>query len=1288
MKFIEKIFDKIRNNVNAPSVVKLEGINEAGFCFICAAIHARFPDRDLLIVLENSREQEKLFNEFQTWQKLFSSEKERDSDNAAVPLFFSAWDVLPNDGRLPGVDSISDRLTTISKLFQKNRHALLNQISTKNIFETINGSTLTENNPQNRGCVVFASSVSLIQKTLSPEFLAARILNLKIGDKINLYQISEHLVNAYYDPVAKVGQKGEFSVRGGILDVYPLSSELPVRIEFFGDLIDSMRVFDPITQISQEAIDSVSLSPAGEFAILKNLSGKRAYETTKNPDKNFSEKIIALEDNPRIVASADKSFLKNSGDIEGVFASTLLDYFNKNAILILCEPERIEESVHSFCSDFGEDEPLYCSWEEIIDRARRMGMEIIELTENIQSSPETSHVLFQNTTGCAVAENPSENRLIVNHDSDEINLDAEEKIVGFLNSLEAWRPLVEHGIEYQIHQLQTQSFFAQIQNWITSGYTALLICPHETQFERFKELWAEFNLNKQYLPDKIQNSVQNVLLEKLYNGFNAEQKDGRILFFQGSINRGFIIADEKFVVISDTEIFGRIKTPQPRSLKSKYRAHFFHQFIDLAELEEGDYVVHANYGIGRFLGLTKLSADSKSGLEGEECLVIEYAPSKKGQEPPKLYVPVNEAHLVTKYVGTGRGRPILNKLTGKKWQNTKEKAQNAIKDYASKLLTLQAERMITPGFAFLPDTPWQHDFENSFEFEETPDQLRAIMETKKDMESPKPMDRLICGDAGYGKTEVALRAAFKAVMSGKQVAVLAPTTVLAQQHYMTFTSRMAAFPINICLLSRFKTRAQQKELIEQIANGSIDIVIGTHRIIQDDVQFHDLGLLIIDEEQRFGVLHKEKLKFLKRQVDVLTLSATPIPRTLYLSLMGARDMSIIETPPHDRLPIETIVARYDDNLVRDAIRRELNRGGQVFYLHNQIYDIEDVADKLKKLVPEARIVVGHGRMPASKLEKVMSAFITGKADVLLSTTIVENGLDIPNANTIIIDRADKYGLSDLYQLRGRVGRYRRQAYAYLLIPRHTELLADARKRIAAIKQYSTPGSGFKVAMRDLEIRGAGNILGVEQSGHIAAIGFHLYCQLLNQAIKSLKGQKSGVVKNVATRLDFLITNPAQEIPQKPPSRKPKIEERKPFLVPREVAVYVDDEDSWREQEDDVRIEYAPAYIPADYIQDYSQRTEIYRKIAQASTIEELAEVEKEIRDRFGKIPPAVKYFLLLEEIKIIAAEKGITSIETEGNKLKVIRNNDYLMIAGKFPRLTRIKPEAKIKEIIHLLKSL
>jgi transcription-repair coupling factor (superfamily II helicase) len=762
-----------------------------------------------------------------------------------------------------------------------------------------------------------------------------------------------------------------------------------------------------------------------------------------------------------------------------------------------------------------------------------------------------------------------------------------------------------------------------------------------------------------------------------------------------------LFEDAKVVVVTDAEVFGRYRFQRPRRLKSSHaQATRSALDIDFTELDESDYVVHLQHGIGRYLGLEVLPAGLgvkptegtfAGAKEGQECLVIEYAPSDPTQPNPKLYVPVTEAHLVSKYVGTGKARPPLNVLGGTRWAKAKAHAEEAVRDVASELLAIQAARESQAGHAFAVDTPWQREFEGSFIYEETPDQMRAIVETKRDMERPKPMDRLICGDVGFGKTEVGIRAAFKAVMEGTQVAVLVPTTVLAQQHYNTFRERMADYPVRIELLSRFRSRREQQKVVAELVSGAVDIVIGTHRLLQSDIGFKDLGLVVIDEEQRFGVMHKEKFKMLRKIVDVLTLSATPIPRTLYLALTGARDMSTIQTPPNDRLPVETIVTAYDERVIRDAIQREINRGGQVFFLHNRVMTIETMAQKLRALVPQARMAVGHGQMDSDQLEEVMTKFVNGEADVLLSTTIIESGLDIPNANTIIIDRADRFGLSDLYQLRGRVGRYKHQAYAYLLLPRHGNLMADVRKRISAIKQYSTLGSGFKIAMRDLEIRGAGNLLGSEQSGHITAVGFDLYCQLLKQSVSSLKGEKVMPRVEVEIRLDFLPLGTRAEVSKssKQTSKarvheaRSAVQDQKP--VPMEGNSDLDDS-KLKHRKSEVGIETeAGAYIPLKYISESRQRIEIYRKLAQATDKSFLQNLVKELQDRFGPLPGPLKLLLEVNELRIIAAEKGISAIEASEDRVMLTRNKDFIMTDGKFPRLTKSVPSARLKEIKKLL---
>jgi len=572
------------------------------------------------------------------------------------------------------------------------------------------------------------------------------------------------------------------------------------------------------------------------------------------------------------------------------------------------------------------------------------------------------------------------------------------------------------------------------------------------------------------------------------------------------------------------------------------------------------------------------------------------------------------------------------------------------------------------GYAFTPDTKWQAEFERSFPFRETPDQMKAIIDTKMDMERPRPMDRLICGDVGFGKTEVAVRAAFKAVMEGKQVAVLAPTTVLAQQHFEVFRQRMLEYPVRIEMLSRFRSHSEQKKVLQLLREGGVDIVIGTHRLISGDVAFKDLGLVVIDEEQRFGVLHKEKFKELFKLVDVLTLSATPIPRTLYLSLVGVKDMSTIETPPLNRLPVETVVSAYDERIIRAAIDRELERQGQVFFLHNRVASIERVRDRIVHLCPQARVEIGHGQMDADELEAVMARFIAGKTDVLVCTTIIESGLDIPNANTIVIDRADQFGLADLYQLRGRVGRAEHKAYAYLLLPREMMTVGAARKRISAIKQYSRLGAGFRIAMRDLEIRGAGSILGTAQSGHIIAVGFDLYCQLLKQAVAQLKGQKPRLRLDVDVRLNFVVTNEAEFV--KPPN------------VARASGLRAHNASETH------ALPRIPAFIPVAYVSDPAMRIRSYREIAEITSREQLERLRRDWRDRFGMFPPSVDNLFVLVEIKLAAAESGVSRVEVRERKVMLTRHGDFILVAGKFPRLVGSKIDQHLPEVVELIKKL
>jgi len=745
----------------------------------------------------------------------------------------------------------------------------------------------------------------------------------------------------------------------------------------------------------------------------------------------------------------------------------------------------------------------------------------------------------------------------------------------------------------------------------------------------------------------------------------------RVSILSRGLSRGGFVSPQAISLFS---LLPRFAAHARRRLR---RAERHRAQIDFSELTEGDLVVHLEHGVGRFLGLIKIGRARPPGApepqlpdrpavgpyqdEEQEVLALEFA------DEAKLYVPLEQAYLVSRYIGVGKKSPPLSSLGDGRWARAKIKAAASIFDYAGKMLVVQAERQTRPGHTFAPDTRWQAEFEHSFPFRETPDQMKAIIDTKIDMERPRPMDRLICGDVGFGKTEVAVRAAFKAVMDGKQVAVLAPTTVLAQQHFEVFRQRMLDYPVRIEMLSRFRSQSEQKKILQLLREGGVDIVIGTHRLISGDVVFKDLGLVVIDEEQRFGVLHKEKFKELFKLVDVLTLSATPIPRTLYLSLVGAKDMSTIETPPLNRLPVETVVSAYDERLIRAAIDRELERQGQVFFLHNRVATIERVRDRIIHLCPQARVEIGHGQMDADELEAVMARFIAGKTDVLVCTTIIESGLDIPNANTIIIDRADQFGLADLYQLRGRVGRAEHKAYAYLLLPREMMTIGAARKRISAIKQYSSLGAGFRIAMRDLEIRGAGSILGTAQSGHIMAIGFDLYCQLLKQAVAQLKGEKPRLRLDVDLRLDFVVTNEAEFIPTTTRSGGLQSAEALVKAPPHE------------------RI---PAFIPVTYISDSALRIRAYREIAEITSHEQLDRLRRDWRDRFGPSPPAVDNLFTLVEIKLAAAEAGVSRMEVRDRKLMLTRRGDFILVAGKFPRLVGAKMEPRLWEIVELIKKL
>ena len=764
--------------------------------------------------------------------------------------------------------------------------------------------------------------------------------------------------------------------------------------------------------------------------------------------------------------------------------------------------------------------------------------------------------------------------------------------------------------DFVLNETRREQLARQVREWRAQDWRVVVVFHNDAERERFSELAP---------------------------GLQAGEFETAL----GLLYRGFTVPTARLAVLSGAEIFGRhvparrvrgSKLDDPETLRKARDV--------LRELSAGDIVVHAEHGIARYGGLEQRSAGGRS----EEVLVLHYA------DGAKLFVPVAQAHQVSRYVGIGGRTPTLSKLGGGAWQKTRRTAEKSVEAFAARMLSISAERQSLKGCAHPPDTRWQAEFEESFLYHETPDQLRCVEEIKRDMESDRPMDRLLCADVGFGKTEVAIRAAFKAVMGGKQAAILVPTTVLARQHWETLRQRMSEFPVTVEMLCRLTPKKREKAILTGLRDGSVDIVVGTHRVISKDVHFKDLGLVVIDEEQRFGVRHKERFKELFRLVDVLTLSATPIPRTLYLGLMGMRDMSTIETPPPSKQAVQTVVCPYDERVIRQAIDAELDRGGQVFFLHNRVMTIEKVAQRIRELCPRARVITGHGQMDEELLEDVMHTFVDGRADVLVCTTIIESGVDIPNANTILIDRADRFGLADLYQLRGRVGRGGALAHAYLLLPREAVTAGDARKRVNAIQQYTGLGSGFKIALRDLEIRGAGNLLGTEQSGHIAAVGFDMYCQMLKQSVARLQGRRVPRPVEVSLHADFLVQSEAHH-GQQPGT--------------------------------------TPAFLPTTFIEDPRLRITAYRQLGEVMTRRELDELESQWRDQFGnRLPNAVRNLLTCAAIRLAAAHTGITAVEIKDRKLMLTRHGQLIMPGGKFPRLSERAGHRQLEETLRLLRSL
>ncbi len=1032
--------------------------------------------------------------------------------------------------------------------------------------------------------VVVTTPAALLQPVPALEEFSTRELALARGQTQSFQGLLEQLQKLDYDSEAVCEAPGHYAIRGGIIDVYPVTANQPYRLDFFGDEIESIREFDPVTQRSGAAVENITLAAS-----------------------------------PRVRLDPSKTGLAN--------------YLTPSAHLLFVEPATLEEEFSAFARD-GSD-----GLTPLLERCAA-AFSVSDLDE--------ASALFDGVT-------------------DETTWDTE--------SLAHHRRYPDDALVAQerlsMEEDARREFLRQVAAWRKAGYDVAFVLSKEGEEQRTQEILAE--------DPKLKDIRPRWLRGTLNEGFRITFREGAALgrsLPAGDSDRAPIArkrataaeAAPGLVVVTETEIFGRQRARRP-SLNTRAVAQRaqIDQLLDFSELVEGDFVVHLQHGIALYRGLTKL--DTAQGLR--EVISLEF------DDHVTLHVPLQESHLISRYVGLSKAKPQLGRIGSNRWEKARQSAERATMDLAAELLRIHASREAQPGHAFLPDNTWQKEFEASFPFTETRDQLRAINETKEDMEKTRPMDRLICGDVGFGKTEVAIRAAFKAVQGGRQVAVLVPTTVLAQQHMNTFRERMASYPIAVEMLSRFRTRGELKKILAATAAGQVDILIGTHRLLQRDVVFKDLGLVIIDEEQRFGVKHKEVFKTMRATVDVLSMSATPIPRTLYMALTGARDLSVIETAPTNRHPIQTIVKTYDEKVVVDAIHYELRRGGQVFYLHNRVQTIDLVAARLRELLPGVQIGVGHGQMHADELEEVMTEFVAGRYQVLVSTTIIESGLDIPNSNTIIIEGADRFGLSQLYQLRGRVGRFKHQAYAYLLLHRHTRLLEVARQRLTAMRQHNQLGAGFRIAMRDLELRGAGNLLGAEQSGHIVGVGFELYCQLLRQSVARLKGEKTAAAIRANVKLDFVFIGEGAGPTGQGGSG-------------RHVDGYTAIKDAENEQV--VEVAKIQARIPSTYIAETRLRIDFYRKLAMADTTATLKQIEGDLRDRFGKFGDEVKALLLITEIRIRAEQKGILSVETESSRLKCLRNSgrrdDWVQVGTRFPRLTAPKPLLRLREIISFLNNL
>ena len=1015
---------------------------------------------------------------------------------------------------------------------------------------------------------VFTSFAACVDKIMPPSRILENVIRIDGDSQINLDELAARLVAIGYSRVDETTQPGEFAIRGGIIDIYPVAEENPFRIEMWGDEIDIIKVFDPVSQRSIDNVKGFSIYPAFEY-VFDDAAMKKGVEAVEKEAKKqyeYLRKKMKTEEAARIRRSIAEfkenlEFMRSAVNLDSYVdyftpdTVSFIDYFDdKDTLIFIDEPARTFDTAEAVNTEFEESmkgrlEKGYIlpgqmtavfNYKKIFGRLA--GRRLIMMSTMEYRFPEIK----------AVANANFEVRAVSSYNGNFVQL---------------------------VEELKTMK---------KKGYKVILLTSSASRAARLAENLCDEDLMA-FVPRKEDRTLQ----------------PGEVMVASGSLSRGFEYPLIKFAMICETDIYGRQKKER------KKKAHNASSF-DLGQLENGDYVVHESYGIGIYRGMEKIEVNNVI----KDYVKIEYAAGGT------LYVHAAAMDLLQKYSGPEGSKPKINKLDSPNWRNTTAKVRGAVKEIAEDLVKLYAARQARRGFAYSPDTFWQREFEEMFPFEETFDQLKAIEETKKDMESEKIMDRLICGDVGFGKTEVAIRAAFKAVQDGKQVALLAPTTVLVQQHYNTFVQRMSEFAVNVAQLSRFATPTQVKNTIANMKAGKVDIVIGTHRLLSKDIGFKNLGLLVIDEEQRFGVTHKEKIKQLKADVDVLTLTATPIPRTLHMSLIGIRDMSLLEEAPVDRLPIQTFVLEHNDEMIREAVVRELSRGGQVYYVFNRINMLDDIAARIRKLVPSANVEAAHGQMEKRRLEEIMFDFVNGQIDVLVSTTIIETGLDISNVNTIIIDDADKFGLAQLYQLRGRVGRSSRNAYAFLMYRRDSILSEVAEKRLGAIKEFTELGSGYKIAMRDLEIRGAGNLLGAEQSGHMASVGYDMYCKLLNEAVMK---ERSGMAE----------------------------------IASWETLVDLD----------------MDAHIPDTYIRNEIQRLDMYKRIAGIDNKDMLEDISEEMTDRYGDIPAPVQNLLNIALLKARAHDVFVISLVQKGLKVTMKLFEKAKLDVARLPELKSVFKE-------------